>query len=318
MIKKKNNTSEFHLPVMAQEIADLLLWNKQGIYVDATLGGGGHTEFFVQRLDKDAIVLGLDVDKDAIAFATKRLQNFPNVKIINLGYEQIDFILESEEIHPIDGILYDLGISSFQVDQEEKGFSFMKDSPLDMRFDNTQELTAETVINEYSEEELYRIIKEYGEEKFARRIARKIVTARKLTAIKTSKQLATIVESVVGSRMAVKSLARVFQSIRIEVNRELEKLEESLTKVLDYLKEGGRIAVLSYHSLEDRIVKNFFKENSTDCICPPEIPVCVCNHKRRLNIITPKPIVASKEEVAQNPRARSAKLRVAEKIKEHE
>jgi 16S rRNA (cytosine1402-N4)-methyltransferase len=304
----------YHVPVMAKEIAGLLLWKKDGIYVDATLGGGGHTSFFLTVLDKNATVIGMDVDHDAIRFASKRLENDPRVKIVNLGYDQIDFVLADLEIEQIDGILYDLGISSFQVDEEQKGFSFMKDAPLDMRFDQTQKLTAEKIVNEYPEEDLIRIFKEYGEERQARKVARKIVEMRKLAPIITTRQLAAIVEGVVKGKYAVKSMARIFQAIRIEVNQELTRLEESLEKVIDFLSPEGRIAVISYHSLEDRLVKNFFKKNSTDCICPPEIPVCTCKHKKRLEILTRKPVVPLQEEIKANPRARSAKLRVAKRI----
>ncbi|RMG29823.1 MAG: 16S rRNA (cytosine(1402)-N(4))-methyltransferase RsmH, partial [Methanobacteriota archaeon] len=228
---KTENT--YHVPVMAEEIAEWLLWKKDGVYVDATLGGGGHTAYLLSKLGAEARIIGLDVDQDAIRFASKRFENESRVFVVNLGYDQIDFILEDLNIQKIDGILYDLGISSFQVDEEEKGFSFMKDAPLDMRFDQTQKLTAEHVVNSYSEQDLVRIFREYGEEKKSRAIARKIVEIRRLTPIKTTRQLAEIVEKIAGSKQQIKSLARIFQAIRIEVNREFEKLSESLNKVLD-------------------------------------------------------------------------------------
>lgn len=315
-MKKGQQAYEYHLPILAREVADTLIVNRDGIYVDATLGGGGHSAFLLNYLSDLGRIIGLDLDEDAIRHASSVLAGKTNVLILRVGYDQIDFVLDGEGIGQIDGILYDLGISSYQVDEERKGFSFMKEAPLDMRFDSYQKLTAEKVVNTYPEERLAQIIFQYGEERHARRIANKIVNARKLAPITTTRQLAALVESVVGGPHVIKSLARVFQAIRIEVNGELDRLQRSLDKVVPYLRPGGRIAVISYHSLEDRIVKNFFKSKSSDCICPPEVPVCTCNHKKVLKIVHRKPIVPSMEEVRLNPRARSARLRVAERLAE--
>lgn len=314
MVNDNPKTYNYHLPVMVDEVCSLLLWNSGGIYVDATLGGGGHTRAMLDRLDSSATVIGLDVDEDAIQYANENLSAYNNKRIIRMGYDQIEFVLEKEGISAVDGILYDLGISSRQVDSDEKGFTFMGDGPLDMRFDQRQLLTAATVVNEYPVEDLYRIIKDFGEEKFARRIAHKIDQLRSISPFRTTGQLSDAVRQVVAGKFATKSIARVFQAIRIEVNKELEKLLMSLETVIKYLNVGGRIAVISYHSLEDRIVKNFFKEKSQHCICPPEFPVCRCNHVQELEIITKKPILPGEKEMENNSRARSAKLRVAAKV----
>ncbi len=305
---------DYHIPVMVKEVTDFLVTNPEGIYVDATTGGGGHSRAILSVINDRGKVLGFDLDSDALEYASRRNAEFENYRLFNMGFDQVDFVLDREGIKEIDGIVYDLGISSYQIDEEHKGFAFRQDSPLDMRFSQFQDLTAERVVNDYEEERLIKIFREYGEERRAVAIARAIVERRGVSPLQSTGDLVGVIESVTPFNGRKKSLARIFQSIRIEVNNELERLSNSLEKVLPYLKVGGRLVVISYHSLEDRIVKNFFKEKSTACICPPEFPVCRCDHKKELNIITRKVVVPTEDEVNNNPRARSAKLRVAEKV----
>ena len=306
--------NDYHIPVMVNEVMDFLVSNPDGIYVDATTGGGGHSHSILSIISNRGKLLGVDLDEDALAYASRRLAEYKNYANFNVGFDQVGFILESEEISGIEGIIYDLGISSYQIDEEHKGFAFMQDSPLDMRFSRFQKLTAEMVINEYEEEMLAEIFKKYGEERRSKLIASKIVEKRARISFKTTRQLVELISSLVPGKQLTKTLARVFQSIRIEVNDELGRLKRSLDVVFPFLKIGGRIVVLSYHSLEDRIIKNYFKEKSAGCICPPEFPVCKCSHKPEMKILTKKVIIPSKEEIKNNPRARSAKLRAAEKI----
>ena len=306
--------NDYHIPVMVNEVMDFLVSNPDGIYVDATTGGGGHSHSILSIISNRGKLLGVDLDEDALAYASRRLAEYKNYVNFNVGFDQVGFILESEEISGIDGVIYDLGISSYQIDEEHKGFAFMQDSPLDMRFSRFQKLTAEMVINEYEEEMLAEIFKKYGEERRSKLIASKIVEKRARISFKTTRQLVELISSLVPGKQLTKTLARVFQSIRIEVNDELGRLKRSLDVVFPFLKIGGRIVVLSYHSLEDRIIKNYFKEKSAGCICPPEFPVCKCSHKPEMKILTKKVIIPSKEEIRNNPRARSAKLRAAEKI----
>lgn len=306
--------NDYHIPVMVNEVMDFLVSNPDGIYVDATTGGGGHSHSILSIISNRGKLLGVDLDEDALAYASRRLAEYKNYVNFNVGFDQVGFILESEEISGIEGIIYDLGISSYQIDEEHKGFAFMQDSPLDMRFSRFQKLTAEMIINEYEEEMLVEIFKKYGEERRSKLIASKIVEKRARISFKTTRQLVELISSLVPGKQLTKTLARVFQSIRIEVNDELGRLKRSLDVVFPFLKIGGRIVVLSYHSLEDRIIKNYFKEKSAGCICPPEFPVCKCSHKPEMKILTKKVIIPSKEEIRNNPRARSAKLRAAEKI----
>ena len=306
--------NDYHIPVMVNEVMDFLVSNPDGIYVDATTGGGGHSHSILSIISNRGKLLGVDLDEDALAYSSRRLAEYKNYVNFNVGFDQVGFILESEEISGIEGIIYDLGISSYQIDEEHKGFAFMQDSPLDMRFSRFQKLTAEMVINEYEEEMLAEIFKKYGEERRSKLIASKIVEKRARISFKTTRQLVELISSLVPGKQLTKTLARVFQSIRIEVNDELGRLKRSLDVVFPFLKIGGRIVVLSYHSLEDRIIKNYFKEKSAGCICPPEFPVCKCSHKPEMKILTKKVIIPSKEEIKNNPRARSAKLRAAEKI----
>ncbi len=305
---------KFHVPVLQQEVVDLLVTTPKGVYLDCTVGGGGHAEGILRKLDSSGVLVGLDADEDALRFAAQRLSTFPNVRLRRAFFDQLDIVLVQEELLPVQGILFDLGISSFQVDEKEKGFSFMAEGPLDMRFNRKQELTARQVVNSYSEAELGRILREYGEERMWRKIARRIVEARQEAPIETTTQLAAVVRSVVKTPLVNKTLARVFQAIRIEVNDELNRLRRALEKAFECLDEGGRLAVIAYHSLEDRIVKEFIRYKELDCVCPPEFPRCVCDKVREMSAVTRKPIFPTPEEIARNPRARSARLRVAEKV----
>ncbi len=308
-------TSSYHIPVMLNEVLEHLVTTSDGIYVDGTLGGGGHAEKICERLSENGMLLGIDADADAINEAGKRLQRFKNnVLLVNDNTAHIADILHSQHISTVHGLLLDLGVSSFQLDDASKGFSFRGNERLDMRMDRRQSLDAYAVVNSYEEEELADVIFHYGEERLSRRIARKIVYRREEVPIETTGQLASIIESVVGGKFAVKSLARVFQAVRIEVNDELHRLKSILSDSLGCMADGGRIVVISYHSLEDRIVKTFFNECAAATIpsgnkFQPDTP-----RVPELRIITKKPLEATEEEQKKNPRSRSAKMRAAERI----
>ncbi|HHY91373.1 MAG TPA: 16S rRNA (cytosine(1402)-N(4))-methyltransferase RsmH [Clostridiales bacterium] len=307
-----------HVPVMFEETISNLHIRSNGIYVDATLGGGGHASGICEHLDDDGVLIGIDQDIDALNAAQKKLAPYRNRKIfVHENFSNIKKILAEKRINGIDGAILDLGVSSYQLDEVERGFSYMQDTLLDMRMDRTKDFTAEDVVNEYSEERLADIIWKYGEERWAKRIANFIVKEREIRRIRTTGQLVDIIKKAIPAsarRSGPHPAKRTFQAIRIEVNNELEILEKGLQDFIDVLNPGGRICVISFHSLEDRIVKNVFKESSTGCICPPEYPVCNCNRKANFKVITKKPIVASTKEIEKNPRSRSAKLRVGEKI----
>jgi len=305
---------DFHKPVLVREVLQYLITDRKGIYVDCTAGGGGHSELILKTISPEGTLIGIDADAEALAYAEKRLAEFPNKILRQIFYDQLDVVLIETGHNPVQGVLYDLGISSFQVDVERRGFSFQVDAPLDMRFDQTQKLTAADVLNTYSQEELERIIRTYGEERHWRAIAREIVRKRQAIQFKTTRDLVEVVKMIVGEQYLVKSLARVFQAIRIEVNQELERLKKSLEIAFRYLKEGGRLVVISYHSLEDRIVKKFMKEKARDCVCPPGLPECVCGKQQEMKILTRKVVRPTATEIAENPRSRSARLRAAEKI----
>lgn len=306
-----------HVSVLLNECIENLNIKENGVYVDCTLGGAGHSSEILKRLSKDGLLVGIDQDSDALKAAKERLKTYDNVKYVHSNFHEIDSILENLDIPKVDGILMDLGVSSYQLDEAERGFSYMKDAPLDMRMDKDRNFSAYNVINEYSEEELYRVIKEYGEEKFAKRISNFIVERRKKKPIETTFELVDIIKSAIPAKMRRNGphpAKRTFQAIRIEVNSELTILNKAIEDGVKRLNKGGRMAIITFHSLEDRIVKLKFRNLQDPCTCPKEFPVCVCGKKPLVKIITRKPIEPSAREVDENPRSRSAKLRVIEKI----
>ena len=304
-----------HESVMLDEVVDALKINPSGIYVDCTLGGGGHSLRIGKLLEEGGLLIGIDRDVDAINAATENLRGLNcKVEIVHENFSNLEKVLDNLQIDKVDGIIFDLGVSSYQIDTAERGFSYMQDAPLDMRMDRTKNFSAYDVVNSYDEDNLKRIFREYGEEKFSGRIAKKIVDVRKNSPVKTTGELVKIVENVTPKISSGGHPAkRIFQAIRIEVNGELKILRESITTAVNRLKVGGRIAIITFHSLEDRIVKNTFAEMSRDCICPKNFPVCVCNHRAEIKILG-KAKVAKPAEVEKNSRAKSAKLRAAEKI----
>ena len=305
-----------HISVLKDESISGLNINPDGVYIDCTTGGGGHSLEIAKRLNKGRLIC-FDKDTDALSFAKDRLKDYlDKITFINDNFANFDSHLEDLGIEKVDGILADLGVSSYQIDTAERGFSFMKDARLDMRMNKEQKLDAEYIVNNYSEEDLARIMFTYGEEKNSRQIARKIVKIRETKPIKTTFELRDIVVSSYPPKFQGKpSLCnKVFQAIRIEVNNELKDLEISVEKMLQKLNKFGRLCIITFHPLEDRIVKQAFKLHSTNCICPPRIPMCICNHKADINLITRHPIVPTDNELLSNTRSGSAKLRIAEKI----
>ena len=305
-----------HRSVLLRETIDSLSVKPDGIYVDGTLGGGGHALELCGRLGPEGRLVGIDQDEDAIAAAAERLADYRDrVSIVRSNYERMEDVLAGLGIDRVDGIYLDLGVSSYQFDAAERGFSYREDAPLDMRMDRRQPLTAADVVADYSEEELTRIFREYGEEKFAKSIAGRIAAKRQVSPITTTGQLTGIIKEAIPMKARAASghpARRTFQALRIEVNRELEVLENSIDGMIRLLKPGGRLAIITFHSLEDRIVKNRFRENENPCICPPDFPVCVCGRKSRGKVITRRPVVPTAEEIEENKRCRSAKLRVFE------
>jgi 16S rRNA (cytosine1402-N4)-methyltransferase len=311
------NMDREHKPVLLEETIEYLNCKKDGIYIDGTLGRGGHTEVILEKLQGTGMLIGIDRDIEAINKVKERYGNLENLFLFHDNYVNIPAIMEKMGIKEVDGMLFDLGVSSPQFDNPERGFSYNYDAPLDMRMDQEQKLTAADLVNGYSQEELTRIIRDYGEEKWASRIAEFIVNYRKRKPIESTLELVEIIKAAIPAaarRTGGHPARRTFQALRIATNDELNQLEEMLDRVVPYLRKGGRICVISFHSLEDRIVKNKFRELAWKCTCPPDFPVCVCGQKAELKIITRKPVTASEEELGDNPRARSAKLRVAEKI----
>ena len=306
-----------HIPVLLEEVISGLDIKPDGIYVDCTIGGGGHSSQILQRLSKTGHLYGFDRDADAIATCRDRLSQFENLTIIHSDYRQATDRLREMGVSKVDGVLIDLGVSSYQLDSTERGFSIMHDGRLDMRFDRDQTLDAFTVVNSYPREKLIDILQKYGEEWNARKIVDNIIAARQTAAIETTGQLKEIIEksfpkSAIYGKGGLSK--KTFQAIRIEVNRELEGLDQALEKLIDLLASGGRMAVITFHSLEDRIVRNIFKKECTDCICPPRTPVCICGHKAKIKLVNKKPITASSQELAKNSRSSSAKLRIVEKL----
>ncbi len=308
-------SSLFHQPVMPEEVRFYLITRRDGTYLDMTCGGGGHLKILSESLSRKAVLIGFDRDKEAVLFARKNLKGIPQVtQIINSRFSEIDRVARDIKLGKIDGIFFDLGVSSHQIDSSQRGFSFMQDGPLDMRMNLSDSLTAETVINDYSAEKLIEIFRRYGEEKRARRIVSAIERQRQKERIDTTKKLQTVLKSVVSGRDLNSTLARLFQAIRIEVNGELDELTKALPRAFDLLASGGRFVCLSYHSLEDRIVKRFLRERAKGCICPDNFPVCMCGRKPDAEILTRRVIRPNKKEVAANSRARSARLRAAQKL----
>ncbi len=307
-----------HIPVMLDECLEGLNIKADGIYVDGTVGGAGHSSEIVKRLSGKGRLICVDKDEDALKAAGERLAPFGDrVTFIHDDYKNLVAELDSIGVGKVDGILLDLGVSSYQLDNAERGFSYMKDAPLDMRMDRSQRISAHEVVNGYSESELARILFDYGEEKLARQIARNIVRARAEKPIETTLELAKIVEDTYPAKTRWKfghPAKRTFQAIRIEVNDELSSLGEAVTQMARRLEKGGRMAVITFHSLEDRIVKSAFKELSLACTCPPDFPVCVCGKVQEVELVNKKPIVASEGELEKNSRSQSAKLRVIEKL----
>ncbi|MBI5233910.1 MAG: 16S rRNA (cytosine(1402)-N(4))-methyltransferase RsmH [Deltaproteobacteria bacterium] len=308
----------FHRPVMTEEVVSLISPQSGGIYVDATLGGSGHAVEILKRSGPDARVVGIDRDEDALCLARRILAPYmERITLVHEDYRNIKNVLAGLGIKAVDGVVFDLGISSFQLHGEGRGFSFQRRERLDMRIDRTQTLCARDLVNTLSEKELERVFRDLGEERHARAIARAVARQRERQAIETTDQLSAIVEAAVPRRLWPRNIhpaTRVFQALRIAVNDELEGLKQGVTAAIDMLSPGARIAVISFHSLEDRIVKNTFNELAATCVCPPDFPKCVCGHKNTVRVITKRAVRPTGREVQENPRARSAVLRSAQKI----
>lgn len=306
-----------HIPILKDEIIDLLNINPNGVYVDCTVGGAGHSSEIAKKLTENGILICFDKDLEALEISKERLSKFCCKKIfIHADFHQYKNKLEEYNIKNVNGVLIDLGVSSYQLDNADRGFSYIHNAKLDMRMDNTQDFYAYDVINEYSSQNLTKILYTYGEEPFTKNIVNNIIKAREIKPIETTGELAQIINNSVPVKIQINksSLKRVFQAIRIEVNGELTNLDNTLKDIVDSLSLGGRFCVLTFHSLEDRIVKNVFKELSTDCICDKRLPICVCHHKASVKLVNRKPIEASSEEINLNSRSKSAKLRVVEKL----
>lgn len=307
-----------HTSVLLEETVDGLAIKPDGIYVDATLGGGGHSYQVCTRLGDTGRLIGIDQDAAAIEAAGKRLECFgEKVTIIRSNYCNMKQKLHEIGVEKVDGIILDLGVSSYQLDTADRGFSYRSDAPLDMRMDQRQQTTARDIVNTYSETELYRVIRDYGEDKFAKNIAKHIVAARQVKPITTTGELTEIIRESIPMKMQVKSghpAKRTFQAIRIELNRELDVLRDSLDGMIDILDDGGRLCIITFHSLEDRIVKTIFRKNENPCTCPSDFPVCVCGKKSKGKVITRKPILPGETEMEENPRSKSAKLRIFERV----
>ena len=305
-----------HKSVLLDEVIESLNFKPDGYYVDGTLGGAGHALEVIKRL-KGGRLIGIDQDADAIKAATERLIDYKNrVIIVRDNYVNIENILKREGIDKVDGIYVDLGVSSYQLDTADRGFTYRFDAPLDMRMDDRNELKASDIVNNYSEAELFHIIRDYGEDRFAKNIAKHIVEYRNKKKIETTFELVDIIKSAIPMKIQVTGghpAKRTFQAIRIELNKELEVLKDSIDVMIELLKPGGRLSVITFHSLEDRIVKQAFKKAESPCVCPKKFPVCVCGNKSKGRVITRKAVLPSKEELEENSRAKSAKLRVFEK-----
>lgn len=306
-----------HKSVLLDETIDNLNIKPDGIYVDGTLGGGGHSYVIASKLTEGGRLIGIDQDADAVSAAGDRLKEFSDrVTIVRNNYCNMAQVLDELGISRVNGIILDLGVSSYQLDTAERGFTYKADAPLDMRMDRRQSITAKNVVNEYSEYDLYRIIRDYGEDKFAKNIAKHIVAARQTKPIETTFELNEVIKAAIPMKCRVSGghpSKKTFQAIRIELNHELDVLENSIDIMIDRLDDGGRLCIITFHSLEDRIVKTRFRNNENPCTCPPDFPVCVCGKKPKGKVITRKPVLPSEEELQENKRSKSAKLRVFEK-----
>lgn len=306
-----------HVSVLLNECIENLNIKPDGIYVDGTMGGAGHSLEIVKKLSEKGMLIGIDRDEEALAVAKERLKEFNNVKYVHDNHDNIDEIIKNLNIKGVDGILLDLGVSSYQIDEKTRGFTYMDDGPLDMRMDKSQKLTAEYIVNNYKEQDLARIIFEYGEEKFSRKIARNICEYRKNKKIETTGELVKIIEKSIPGKFREKNshpAKRTFQAIRIEVNNEIEPLYNTIKNSITALNSKGRLCIITFHSLEDRMVKKAYVDAEGKCTCPKDLPYCVCGNVSLGKIITKKPILPTEKEMQENSRSRSAKLRVFEKI----
>lgn len=306
-----------HVSVLLHEAVDELQVKPSGIYVDGTLGGGGHSYEICKRLDSEGRLIGIDQDAEALEAAQKRLGEFKDrITLVKSNYERTGEVLRELGIEKVDGIILDLGVSSYQLDNAERGFSYREDAPLDMRMDREQTMSAKEIVNGYSQEELFRVIREYGEERYAGSIARNICRQREKKVIETTFELVDIIRTSMPAKAKNGKghpAKRTFQAIRMECNRELDVLGEALENMVDLLNDGGRLTIITFHSLEDRLVKTSFRRYENPCVCPPDFPICVCGRKSKGKVITRKPRIPSAEETEKNTRAKSAKLRVFEK-----
>ncbi len=306
-----------HVSVLLNECIEALNIKESGIYVDCTLGGAGHSSHILKHISQDGLLIGIDQDKDALAAAKERLKEFENVQYVHSNFYNIDNVLNELDIDKVDGILMDLGVSSYQLDEASRGFSYMQDAPLDMRMNRDNDFSAYNIVNDYSEENLYKIIKDYGEERFAKRIANFIVTRRAEKPIETTFELVDLIKAAIPAKMRREGphpAKRTFQAIRIEVNSELKILNKTIEDGVNKLSKGGRMAIITFHSLEDRIVKLKFRELENPCTCPKEFPICICGKSPVVKSISKKGIAPTDKEIEENPRSRSAKLRVIEKL----
>lgn len=304
-----------HIPVMLDECIDNLNINPDGIYIDGTMGGAGHSYEIAKRLSNSGMLIGIDRDEEALSVAKERLKEFSNIKYIHDNHDNIKEVIKNLNIDKVDGILLDLGVSSYQIDEKARGFTYMNDGPLDMRMDKSQNLTAEDIVNTYKEEELARLIYEYGEEKFSRKIAKNICEYRQKQKIQTTSELVSVIEKSVPNMHNEHGhpAKRTFQAIRIEVNDEIRPLYNTVINSIEVLKDKGRLCIITFHSLEDRAVKQAFMDSTGKCTCPPDLPYCICNKESLGKIITRKPILPTDEEINKNPRSKSAKLRIFER-----
>lgn len=307
--------NDYHVPVLYYETLDNLVLNPDGIYIDCTLGGGSHSEGILQRLSDKGMLISIDQDINAIEYCKKRLEKYGKKwKVFNGNFETIDTIVYMAAVDKVDGILMDIGVSSKQLDDPERGFSYRYDTKLDMRMNQNQKISAYDLVNSYSEEKLTKILFEYGEERFAKKIAKLICEKRKEKFIETTFELVELIKRAYSERASKHPAKKTFQAIRIEVNRELEVLETAIDKAADLLKKGGRLAVITFHSLEDRLVKNKFKDLATACKCPEGLPICICGGVEKFKLVTKKPIIPIEDEVKFNNRSHSSKLRIIERI----